>query len=142
MSNNAEASHGTVIQIGDGGGPENFTNIAEVKDIAGPGFDRNMHDAYCQTDTWISFVAGALNIGEISFPLNHIPTDATHDVTTGLMKDLIDGTLRNFKMVFSDGSSTEWLFPCYVKGFTPSNPNYGIREATVTLQPSGTPTLA
>ena len=142
MSENALGSHGTIIQIGDGAGTENFTNVAEVKDVSGPDFLRELHDASAQTDTDVHYVPGMRKVGEISFPLNFIPTNATQDVNTGLLKDHRDGTLRNFKMIFPDIGNTEWLFPCYVKSFAPAAPNDGLLEGEVTLQPSGTPTLA
>ena len=32
----AIAAYGTLLKLGDGGTPENFTTIAEVRDIGGP----------------------------------------------------------------------------------------------------------
>jgi hypothetical protein len=135
---------GTLIQRGDGGGPENFTTIAEVLDIRGPGIRRDTSDKtnHSSPSGWEEVMPGIKRSGEVTFSVNFIPTENTHDAGAGLLKDLNDGTLRNFKLKFPDGAVTTWSFSGYVTGFEPTAPVEGNLTADVTIKLSGVPTLA
>ncbi len=144
MTTNQVSSYGTLLKIGDGGGPETFTTIAEVKDISGPSFERATIDAttHSSTGAWKEVVPGLLEPGEVSFEIGFLPTNATHSQTSGLVRDLKNRTKRNFQLVFTDGGSTTWQFAAYVTGFTPKAPVDGLLGADVTLKLTGAPTLA
>jgi len=45
MPTAARRAHGTLLKIGDGGGTESFTTIAEVLDISGGGYEVMTEDA-------------------------------------------------------------------------------------------------
>ena len=132
-------SHGTLIQIGDGEVTETFATIAKIKDIDGPGFSRAVHDASTQTTDWSEKVPGLKNPGQVTFEINWIPTDTTHDYITGLMKDFVDGTLRNFRFLWPDPASTIWQLACYVVNYEPTAPVDGILTANLTLEINGDP---
>jgi hypothetical protein len=138
------SSFGTLLQIGDGGGPETFTTIGEVKDISGPSLALDTEDAtsHDSTDGWEVLVPTILRSGEVTFDINFDPDEGTHDITTGLLADEVAKTLRHFKLIFPDLTSTEWAFSAYVTGFETSAPVAGVLGASVTLKPSGQPTLA
>lgn len=140
----AISAFGTLLKIGDGATPENFTTIAEVKDISLPHFARDMIDVttHSSTEAWREFMAGLKSGGEVTLDINFIPTDATHSYAAGLLHDLIDGTLRNFKIVLPDVGNTTWTFSAFVSDFTPKAPVSGALTAAVTLKLSGKPTLA
>lgn len=142
---NAISSFATLLKIGDGATPtENFTTIAEVKDIGGPKLKLNTADAtnHSSTDGWKEIVGTILEGGEVGAKLNFIPTSATHSYSTGLIKDMLARTKRNFKLVFPDTGATTWLFKALVTGFEPAAVVDGILEADVTLSVTGKPTLA
>lgn len=133
-------SHGTLLNVGDGGSPtEVFTTIAKIKDIGGPGFNRGTHDASTQTTDWGEIVPGIKMGGAVSFDINLIPTDGTHDQNTGLLKDFIDGTKRNFQLVFPDPGNTVWQFAAYVLSFEPDAPVDGLLTASLTVEITGDP---
>jgi predicted secreted protein len=140
----AISAFGTLLKIGDGGSPENFTTIAEVKDISLPHFARDMIDVttHSSTEGWREFMAGLKSGGEVTFEINFLPTDATHSYAAGLLHDLEGGTLRNFKVVLTDAGNTTWTFAAIVSDFTPKAPVAGALTAAVTLKLSGKPTLA
>lgn len=143
MASSAKSSFGTLLKIGDGGGSEVFTTIAEVKDIAGPELGANTADItnHSSTGGWEEKLSTILKGGAVKFDLNWIPTTATHNATAGLINDLENRTRRNFQMVFPDGSSSTWAFAALVTGFSPAAPVDGALTASVTLDITGQPTL-
>lgn len=141
----AISSFGTLLKIGDGGTPtENFTTIFEVLDIKPPPIERDTEDAtnHSSPGGWEEWIPTIKKGGEVTFDINWDPAHATHSFTTGLLKDLDDGTKRNFQVVFPDTGNTTWSFPAYVTKFEPDAPVKGKLTASVTLKISGQPTLA
>lgn len=134
------ASHGTLVQIGDGATPtENFAAIGDLKDITAPNVTMETHDASTQTSDWAIFIPGLKRMEPVTFGVNFDPTEATHDHLTGLIKDSLDQTKRNFRIVFPDPGNTTWEFAAYVMSVVPEAPVDGILTAAVTLQPTGEP---
>lgn len=139
----AHAAIGTKLKIGDGGSPESFTTIAEVVDISGPALSVDTADAthHSSSGDYEEVVPTVIRSGEVSFDINYLPTDSTHDATDGLLNDLENKTLRNFELIFTDGSNTKWSFSAYVTGFEESAPHDDKLDASVTLKVSGQPTI-
>lgn len=130
--------------MGDGATPENFTTIANVGDIGGPNITRDQHDATTHDSVarYEDSVLGVIRTGTITFPIHWVPTNGTHDNTTGLLSKLTGAdVITNFKEVLPDAVNTSWILPAKVVGFEPSKPVSGILTATITLKPSGQPTL-
>ncbi len=141
----AIASLGTLLKIGDGATPtENYTTIAEVRDISGPALKANTEEVthHGSTGGWEEHIPTTLSAGEVTFELNFIPTNATQSYTSGLVKDYKNKTKRNFQMVFPDAGNTTWQISAYVTGFEPKAPVKGVLRADVTLMITGQPTLA
>lgn len=140
----ATAGYGTLLKIGDGGGTEVFTTIAEVKDIKGPSLEVDTEDvtSHSSTGGWEEVIPTIKRGGEVSFDLNFLPANATQSYGYGLVKDLVNKTKRNFQIVFTDTGTTTWAFSAYVTKFEPSAPVKGALTGAVTLQISGAPTLA
>lgn len=139
------AAKGTQFQIGDGGGPETFTTIAQVRDITGPGLSVDTIDTshHATTNGWRTKLAGLKDGGDVGLELLFDPAETTHgDVSGGLLDDMNAGTLRNFKIIFPDTGATEWDIAGIVTGFEPSAPHDGALTASVTIAVSGQPTLA
>lgn len=140
----AKSSFGTLLKIGDGGGTEVFTTIAEVKDISGPELSLNVADVtnHSSTGGWKEKLGTILDGGTVKFDVNFIPTAATQGVSSGLLLDLGNRTKRNFKIVFPDGSNTTWTVSALVVAFTPASPVDGAMTASITLDITGQPTIA
>lgn len=141
---NALSAFGTLLKIGDGGGTEVFTTIAEVTKIGGPKFKLNTKEvtSHSSPGGWKESIATILEAGEVSADLNFIPTTATQSQSGGLLRDLKNKTLRNFKIVFPDVGATTWSFAAFVTGFETDEPVDDALTAKVTLEISGQPTLA
>lgn len=129
---------GTLLKIGDGGGTEVFTAIAEVKSISGPSLSLETIDA-----THMSSPSGHReilpsfkNAGEVSFDVNFLPGVGTQ---ASLFTDWTNRTLRNFQLAFPDGNSTVWSFAAYVTNLSVNAPMDDVLGASVTLSISGPP---
>jgi len=141
----ALSSFGTLLKIGDGAGPpENFTTIAEVKDISGPKLEQGTEEvtSHGSAGGWREYVGTLLSAGEVTFDLNFVPTEATHNPSTGLIADLKNRVKRSFKLVFPDAGATTWAFSALVTGFEPGEPVEGSLAAAVTLRVTGQPVLS
>ena len=140
----AQSSFGTLIKIGDGGTPEVFTTIAEVKDISGPEVIRLMETVthHSSPGGFREQIPTTKEVGPLTFPVNWLPDNATHSFASGLLQDLNDGTLRNFQVVWSNVGTTTWLLPCIVAGLGPDAPVTGVLGAEITLEVARQPTLA
>lgn len=141
---NAISAFGTLLQIGDGGSPETFTTIAEVQDISGPSFSLDTAEvtSHGSTGGWKEYIGTLLDGGEVSFDINFLPTETTHGYASGLLKDMVNKTVRNFQIVFPDAASTTWTFAALITGFETSEPVGDQLSASVTLKITGQPTLA
>lgn len=144
MATGAKAAYGSLLKIGDGAGSETFTTIGELRNISGPSLSADVVDVstHASPGAYREKIATLLDAGEITFTVNYIPTTATHNATTGILATYKNRTLRNWQLVFPDGSSTTWSFSGFVTGFQPSEPVDGELSADITITLSGQPTLA
>lgn len=135
---------GTMVKIGDGGGPENFTTIAELMDIKGPKFKMDTEDVtnHSSTGAWEEVVGTILRSGEVTFDLNFVPQNATQSYSSGLLRDMVNKTKRDFKLVFPDVGATTWAFTALITGFEPEMTVKGKLKASITLKITGQPALA
>ncbi len=132
----AIAAYGVLLKVGDGGTVETFTTIAEVRDIEGPELEAEMKEVTSHdSGGWREFIPTLLGAGEVSFDLNFIPGDPTHDAQTGLVADMFSRTKRNYQLVWPD--SEGWQFAAYVSGFNPSAPVEDELAAEVALTVTG-----
>jgi hypothetical protein len=140
MSQSAISSFGTLVKIGDGAG--SFTTIAELLDID-IGISMNTEDAssHDQSAAWVERIATLGDGGEVTFDVNYLPGNSTHNATNGLLADLTNRVHRDFEIVFPDGSSTTWTITALVTGFGPNAPVQGTLTSSITLTISGEPTL-
>ena len=141
----AMAAFGTTLGIGDGGGPETFTTIAQVRTSSGPGLSADTIEVshHESTGGWRTFVAGMKDGGEVGLDLLFDPVAATHKDASGGLLDLLDsGAENNFELTFSDTASTTWTFAGLVTGFEPTAPYDGELTASVSIKVTGQPTLA
>ena len=144
MASAAISSFGTLLQIGDGGSPENFTTIAEVRDITGPQRTRNTIDVtnHSSPNGYEEFVMAIKRSGQMTFEVNFLgTTNATQDASTGLWADYENGTKSNWKMVLPSSYGTI-SFAAYVMGIENKAPVDGALTANITLKITGVVTLA
>jgi predicted secreted protein len=143
MATKAKAAKGTLIQRGDGGGPEVFTTIGEVTNFSGPGETAETIDVTSFDSTAKEFISSGLpDNGEVTFDVNFVGSDAQQQ---GLRSDLRAGTLRNFKVILNDHATTKTTFAFAAIVSSIDGPTAGgVSEAykmSVTLKLSGPATI-
>ena len=119
-----------------------FTTVAEVVDASGPSFEQATHEAPSQDITWMKKVAGLVTAGEITFDINLIPKDATHDQDTGLLSLIGLQLTTGWQLVYNDagaGTASDWKLDAYCVGFDQDVPVDGILMASITLNINGRP---
>lgn len=138
----AKHAYQTLLKIGDGGGPEVFTTVAEVVNIGGPSLSADVIDvtSHDSPGAHREKIAGLLDAGEVSLELNFIPTAATQGNVSGLLRDYRNRNVRNFQLVFPGG--TTWAFAALVTNYEPGANVEDKLSLSVTLTVTGQPTLA
>lgn len=110
---------GTQLQAGNGGSPETFTLIPEVRSISGPSLSADVLDV-TSMDTPGGFrdkLQGLKDWGELSFELQWVPGNALHQQ---MFNDYKAGTKRNYKMILPNVGNTTFSFQGFVSGM-PAN---------------------
>lgn len=121
------------------------TEIAQVKNISGPGLSLDTADVTTHDSTgyWEEVVGTILRSGEVTLDIVYDPVEATHkNAAGGLLNDLAARTLVAYVLVFPDTGATQWSFNALVTGFEPGGDVAGDLAATVKFKISGQPTLA
>lgn len=137
MPTAARAARGTLLQIGDGGGPEVFTTIAEVKDIQGPSFASDTvevtnHDS----SAWKEYVTTLKDGEDVTFDVNFF----NHTTHQALWTDFNSQVRRNFKIVFPLSPVVTLAFAAYVSNIGHAAPVADVLSRSVTLKVTGQPT--
>jgi len=94
-------AYGSQLQLGDGAVSEAFTAIAEITELTPPSETRddievsNMSSANGTRE----FIPGWRDPGEVTFKANWLPTNTTHDSTTGLRAVYNDNLNHNWKII-------------------------------------------
>ncbi len=137
MPSAARAARGTLLQIGDGGGTEVFTTIAEVKDISGPSFASDTvevtnHDS----SAWKEYVPTLKDGENVTFDVNF----TNHTTHQALWTDYNNQTKRNFKIVFPLSPTVTLAFAAYITNIGHAAPVADVLSRSVELKVTGQPT--
>ena len=134
MSSSALQSQGMVIQISDEASPEVYTTIPEVMSIDGPGGSAAVIDVTDLSSNAKEKRAGLQDEGQVTFEIAFLPTNATHLLLRTVRSA---GTVRSFRILFTDSPQTQWDFDALVLGFAISNAVDDVTKASVTLEVTG-----
>ena len=142
MATQAIPGYGTLLKMGDGGGPETFNTVVEVTELNLPELTLNTEDATSHDSAgWEEVIGTLLSGGEISGKVNWRATDATHNETTGLLAAILNRTKKNWKMVLP-GTIKTFSFAGLLTKFKGLAPVDGKLEAEFTIKISGPVTVA
>jgi predicted secreted protein len=134
MATIAVAATGTLLKIGDGGGTEVFTTIAEVKDISGPEYAVGITDVTAHdTGPYHQKISSLIDAGQVTFDIN-FNNHATQGFTTGLYNDMANRTRRNFQIVLTTTVAKTGSFAALVTGYKFNMPVDGALTASLTLE--------
>ena len=124
---------------GDAASPEVFVAVGDVVSIAGPGIVKEEIDTTALDSTGKETISGLQDGGEITLELNWNPQDTEH---VNLRTDAEGTARKNYRIVWSDASSTQVTFLAEVMEFSlNTEPNDAVK-ASVRLKISGTLTWA
>lgn len=141
----AIAVEGLLLQIGDGGSPEQYQTIANVEDWD----ETNKSDVVDVTNVGDEFrrrIATLLDMGPMKFKIFWVMTEATHWNEPGA----VDGIryiwrhriLAAWRVIYPNGLQSSDSFLAYVTNFHITGKVGGVFEAEVELNPNdGAPSL-
>ena len=111
------SGHGAKIARAPAATPTSFTDIAEIKDVTLPSFDHNEFDATSHNRNIDAWVLGVLRRELFAINVNFLPSNATHDHLTGLIKSATTNPVPvdGFRTTFPDAVNV-WLASGMVKG--------------------------
>ncbi|MDX1388469.1 MAG: phage tail tube protein [Acidobacteriota bacterium] len=105
MSQNAVSSQTSQFKIGDGGGPETFNAVGDVKRIGGPTGSATVLDASDLDSTAREKKMGLFDEGQISVEGNWTGADTYQDQ---MRTDRANKTQRNFQIAFANGDIADF----------------------------------
>jgi len=113
MSTSASAGLGVLLK------DASTAVIAEVLSITGPGITQPTIDVTHMESTFTETItAGFTNYGEVQIEGNLLPTNATHNNSTGLMADIVAETVQAYTLQYSDSGTTTASFSALVVAFS------------------------
>lgn len=117
------------------GGPVNFVNIAELRNITPPGLTRNTLETTTHNEEDDSYIVGIRRHGDLTFMINFVPGNATHNEVAGLQFKWFTGSRDIYRLRYPTGNA--WLFSGFVSNIGPSAPVDDVLTADVTIRPTG-----
>lgn len=136
MSTLELAAHGTLVayEATPGGA---FSTIGFLNgDIQPPGLERPSTEVTPHNAGIDYHVLGRLMRSEVTLGVSFIPSNSTHDETTGLQAMVINKTETGYRVTYPDASVI--IFSGWCRLFQPTSPvREGALTAAVTLRPSG-----
>ena len=145
MTASAILGKGAVLQMSDSTLTA-FSSIAELRDapipqLQGDRIDVTTHDS---PGFVRQFVSGLDDLPAVTFNVNWLPNNATHDETTGLLSVQRSKAIRVFKVTLPTAVSPTkvFTFSGQVLQFNPTIPVDNVMQAAIQLQPSAAPTIA
>lgn len=125
---------GTTFLRGDAASPEVFTAVGDVVSIAGPNITKDEIEVTALDSSAKEFIGALDDPGEITLELNWNPQDSEH---VNLRTDAEGSTVRNYRIVWSDVSSTQVDFAAEVMEFSVNAEANDAVKASVRLKVSG-----
>lgn len=142
MPTQAISAYGTLLKRGDGGGPETFSTVLEVRSISGPSMETDEAEVTTHgsaaAGNFREFILTLIDAGTVEFETNYVPSDAGH---IGIRNDFLNRTKRNWQLVLP-GAIQTISFTAYVKAMPFEFPVDDALMQKVTLRLTGAPTFS
>jgi predicted secreted protein len=142
MATQAISAYGTLLKRGDGGSPETFTTVSEVRSISGPSMETDEAEVTTHSSAasgaFREFILTLIDAGTIEFEINYVPTDPVH---IGIRNDFLNRTKRNWQLVLP-GNAQTISFAGYVKSAPFEFPVDDAITQKLTIRLTGAPTFS
>jgi len=137
VGNSAYTSGGTATRN------DTYATIAELTNLSDAGIQATLVEASAHDgNNWVSRIPTLLSGNTVRLDINMVPTNPTHNPTTGLEYLLLTKTRRSYLVVFPDVLKSAWWFRGFVTGYRVAGPVAGILTAAVMIEMIDTPILA
>jgi hypothetical protein len=140
LSTLAEPAFGTDLNLCIDANGTSPSTIASVRDInftlSAQIEDSTTHDT---ASPYRTKVATLLNVGPIEAMVNWVPTDATHNGTTGILAVWQARAERTYQLVETDSGTTTYEWNAIVASIKMGRPVAGLRSGSVTWEGTGVP---
>lgn len=119
------------------------TLIAEVRSINGLSLSVKKVDvtSHSSSEPWSEAQATLLDAGDLSFEINYIPSNPTHNNTSGLLSFLTSRATKAWTLTFPDSGASSWGFDGFISKFEMQAPVDNVLTAKITITATGKPTL-
>lgn len=142
MATAAISGYGTLLKRGDGGSPETFSTVGEVRSMSGPSMETDEIDVTTHSSAaagaFKEFIMGLIDAGSVEFDVNYVPSDPTH---IGLRTDFLNRTKRNWQIVLP-GAIQTISFAGYVKSMPFEFPVDDAIMQKISIRCTGAPTFS
>ncbi len=131
-------ANGTLLQIGDGTSPEEFTTVPEVMKLSGLAvkfdiLDVTSHDS---VGFFREFITGLADGDAVNFDFNWKPSNEIHIL---LRTNSYARTLTNFQAIFPDDSDNQCSVQTYITNIAPTADIGAVLRANSSLKITGQP---
>lgn len=139
MATAARLGYGTKLYRGDGGTPETFELIAEIKEIGDFGAERELVEAtnHDSPDFFREYILGLKDGSEFTVTVNWNPGYDLHNPQTGLIGDFDAATPANFQLRFPTVPVVIAEFAALVRAWTINPPVDAILDLMLTFKVTG-----
>ena len=122
--------------MGDGATPEVFNKVAEVVGW-GLSLSTDTIEVTNQDSAGLKeYIEGASDGGELTFDVNHVPADASHDATTGFLSAWKGGK-KNWQLILPDAGAFQFDFAAILTSANPTGDPASPLKAAVALKVIG-----
>jgi hypothetical protein len=132
-------AHGTLIRR-QASGTGAFVEIANLGNITPPSLGRNDIEVTTHNNDIDQYVQGILRRGAVTFPMNFMPNDPSHNHLTGLYASVINHLVDGWELEFPEylgDPALIWVFSGGISNIVPTAPVDGALTANVTIRPTG-----
>lgn len=141
MATQALSAYGTLLKRGDGGSPETFTTVPEVRSISGPSMETDESDVTTHSSAaqgaFRQFILTLIDAGTIEAEMNYVYSDPVH---LAIRNDFLARTTRNWQLVLP-GAVQTISFTGYVKSLPLDFPVDDAITVKLTIRLSGAVTF-
>ena len=138
---NVQAGHGALIALASVALPQTFVTVAELNgDIKWPELSRGETEVTPHQASIDEWVLGIIRRGPLTFGVNFIYNNGTHDHLTGLYSLIKANSMVGVRLRGPGGTTSqdEWIMSGQVQAITQQAPvREGARTCDVTMRMSG-----
>jgi hypothetical protein len=131
----ATIGYGTAIRVGVGAGPT-WTTLQHVLDVEWPMAEADEHEATAMDspNRTKEFIAGLIDNGEVTIPLNWVPDSPTDTVLRTIQET---GELVQIEFTANHVGATPETYAGFCKRYSRTSPVNGVQQAEVGFRING-----